>query len=619
MRTVSQARQRAGFFFGGLRRTQPLRIGVVFAVALFAGTVARAAELTIRADELGRPPSRERLDELHAAAQRGGWGVVEPGLRLAAISAYEREPGLAAPWFNLFRWAALWATPRRRAIEQWTKAIEAAGGGHANMANRYELKPGALGAEVSPELQRWLLGNLDFAQEFFATLSPQDQPVAVLGILQQVYADNPALFAEYASLALAIAVVYDVPPPPDWPHGQVSPLLLPRRLPLPVDAFRHWTQMDRAGVAAHRLRRLTAAELKFVVDTSTPFTELQWAQRNVTPPLAQLATAYTMVRYRNDRLTQSRFDWPLRSYSLETILREGGICVDQAYFAAQVGKARGVPTLLFRGAGLDGRHAWFGFLSPNGWVLDAGRYAEQKFVAGQARDPQTWREFTDHELLFLSERFRAAPLYRLSAIHADYAELYWRDGRLENALRAARESVNREPRNVRGWQVLVAVQTAAKLPVREQENTLREAMRALQRYPDLEREFGQQLTASLRQRGEVDQAGAEDLRLVRKFQEGRGDLSIQQVREMMLRSLQTDEVEGTIRVYRRLLDVHGRNAGIEFYDQVVVPVVEHLRRRGQVPAAREALERARRTLRVEKGQQLDREMAALAQRLRGAK
>ena len=41
--------------------------------------------------------------------------------------------------------------------------------------------------------------------------------------------------------------------------------------------------------------------------------------------------------------------------TLPLILQEGGLCVDQAYFAAMVGKAKGVPTLLFRGAGLDGR------------------------------------------------------------------------------------------------------------------------------------------------------------------------------------------------------------------------------------------------------------------------
>ena len=58
------------------------------------------------------------------------------------------------------------------------------------------------------------------------------------------------------------------------------------------------------------------------------------------------------------------------------------------------------------------------------WELDAGRYAEQRFVTGYARDPQTWGEFSDHELKFLSERFRDLPSFRQSRLHVNFAEVY---------------------------------------------------------------------------------------------------------------------------------------------------------------------------------------------------
>ncbi|MBA4136473.1 MAG: hypothetical protein C0518_04065 [Opitutus sp.] len=585
----------------------------VFSVAPFAH-----AQETIPFDELARPPSPARLDALVESAARGGWGKWSLTLRTAALEAYERDPATAAPWFYLFRWANLFATPRAKAIESWVAAIERAGGAHRNMAARYELPPGSLGGELSPVLQRWLIGHAAFSQEFFATISDQDHPIELLGILHKLQTANPALFADYASLALAIAVVYDVPPPPDWPHGQVSPALLPRKLPEPVDAFNHWTRLDRANVAAHKLRRLPASELKFVVDTSTPFAELTWAQRNVTPPITELAKAYDMIRYRQDRVESAKYSWPLANYRLETIQREGGICVDQAYFAVQVGKARGVPTLLFRGAGLDGRHAWFGFLSPHGWVMDAGRYAEQKYVAGLVRDPQTWRELTDHELLFLSERFRAGPLYQLSMIHAFFAAEYLREGNHAAALKAARESANRERRNLQAWNVLLAAQEAAGGDPRLREATLREAMMALQKYPDLEVAFGRQLIASLRQRGEASVADVEEQRLVRKHRVGRSDLSLLQAGEILQRSLRTEDLAGRVRTYRKLLETYGAGAGIDFFDKIVAPFVDHLRQAGQIPAAREALERARRTLRVEKGQQLDVELSRLAETLKVA-
>ena len=45
----------------------------------------------------------------------------------------------------------------------------------------------------------------------------------VFQILNDLHRRDPAKFKTYAHLALAIAVVYDLPPPPYWPHGQVPP------------------------------------------------------------------------------------------------------------------------------------------------------------------------------------------------------------------------------------------------------------------------------------------------------------------------------------------------------------------------------------------------------------
>ncbi|MBX3735198.1 MAG: hypothetical protein KF715_00785 [Candidatus Didemnitutus sp.] len=575
-----------------------------------------AQDVTIPAEELARPPSATRLDALVATAARDGWGRLAPGLRAAALAAYEREPASAGPWLLLYRWGELFGTPRRQALENWIKAIETAGGAHANMPLHYALPPGSLGGELKPELQRWLVGNAAFSQEFFATLSDQDNPIEVLAILQKIESANPGVFADYASLALAIAVVYDVPPPPDWPHGQVSATMLPRRLPEPTAAFDYWTKLDRANVAAHKLKRLPASELKFVVDTSTPFSELIWARQNVTPTLSELARAYDMIRYRKERVANNQFTWPGRDYSLQSILRDGGICVDQAYFAANVGKARGVPTLLFRGAGLDGRHAWFGFLSPTGWVMDAGRYAEQKFVTGLVRDPQTWRELTDHELAFISERFRQLPLFQLSELHASFALEFLRANNPAAALRAAREAVNRESRNLRGWQTLLSVQKVAGTDAREREGTLREAMRAFARYPDLESSFGRQLVASLRERGEGSLANVEEQRLARKYETIRSDLSYQQAGEILQRSLQSDDLATQFRTYQRLLETYGNGANIDFFDKIVRPFVESLRRRGEIASAMNAVDRARRTLRIPKGSQLEGELNQMAAELR---
>ncbi len=114
------------------------------------------------------------------------------------------------------------------------------------------------------------------------------------------------------NLALAIAVVYDVPAPPDWPHGQVSAVSFPRQLPAPADAFDWWIRQDQLDRTYHRLEQLGADDLKFVVDAAAPFSELEWSQKNIELPLSQLAKAYTMIPcYRADRADRQIYLWPI--------------------------------------------------------------------------------------------------------------------------------------------------------------------------------------------------------------------------------------------------------------------------------------------------------------------
>lgn len=574
----------------------------------------------IPAEEIGRAPAPARITALVDRAAAQGWGSVAPALRAAALQAYETNSGYVPAWYYLYRWADLLATPYNKAIQLWAAAVEKARVGHPNMASRYDYRPGSLSAQLSRELQVSLLGNVALAEEFFTLLSAVDNPSEVLAVLQKIHTAEPALFADYGSLALAIAVVYDVPPTPGWPHGQVSATLLPRQLPPPEQVFAHWAKLDRTGGTLQRLRRLPASELKFLVDIAVPFSELDWARKNVPQGLVDFAKAYDMVKYRKDRLEQGLFSWPGKDYRLASILVQGGICVDQAFFATTAGKAKGIPTLMFRGAGLDGRHAWFGYLDANQrWQLDCGRFAEQKFIVGLAFDPQTWGDINDHELGFIAERFRALPTYKLSVMHTAFAAEYLRDGKPEPALRAAREAVNRDRRNLAGWNVLLEAQAALSPDLRARESILRDAVLAFQKYPDLEIAFSRQLVAVLRERGETSVAVFEEQRLGKKYQATRGDLSIDQAAATVQRSMKEDDLATQIKVYNRVLETAGRGQTIDFYDKVVAPFIRHLVSRGQVPAALQCLDRARRTLRVDPGKQLDLEMTSQANRLKSGK
>lgn len=566
-------------------------------------------------------PTAQRIASVQAAAKREGWAPHAMVLRGAAMTAYEKDKLQAAEaWLNLYRWAKLLGQSENEFLPAWINAVQNARVGHGNMPTRYAPRSQPLGASLSPEVQAWALGNPAFSTEFFSVLASVDYVPRVFEILSELHKRDAAKFRTFASLALAIAVVYDVTPPPYWPHGQVTAQALPRVLPEPGAAFAWWVKQEQNGRLYHRVSKLGADELKFVVDVSAPFAELEWAQQVSDHPLSHLAGAYTMVRYRNDRIANNQPIWPARTYKLPEILAAGGICADQAYFATQVAKARGVPTLLFYGPGNDGRHAWFGYLDGNQkWKLDAGRYAEQKFVTGFARDPQTWREFTDHELQFLSERFRELPSFRQSRVHASFAEELLAQGKANAAASAARKAVSFEKRNQSAWETLLEAARREGKDAKTIESLLREAALAFQRFPDLEAAYATRVAESLRARGETSAAEAEVRRIAAKNRSVRGDLSVQQAREIVARAVASQALSEQVKAFNSVVDTYGRGAGMGFFDQVVGPFVEHLLGLKQKAEAAKAIERARRTLKVEPNSQLARELERLAGAVREGK
>lgn len=590
---------------------------LALSVFVLAGAAAQAqpAGAISEAEALGGP-TPARVASVGMAARSFGWPAQLAPLRAAAQTAYRADKLPAAEaWLHLYRWARLFGQDERAFVMQWIADVRAGHLAHANLPQDYNPAVRPLGEILTPELRARLMGDTTFSAEFFGLITPVDYLPRVFEILNELHRRDPARFVSHRSLAVAIALVYDMPPPPVWPHAQVSATSLPRRFAAPGDAFEWWIEQEKKGRLFHRLGALGADELKFVVDTVTPFVELAWSQQVADYPLGQLAKAYTMVRYRGDRAANGTGVWTGVHYRMHDILGQGGICVDQAYFAAQVGKARGVPTLLFQGHGNDGRHAWFGYLDSNRqWKLDAGRYKEQRFVTGYARDPQTWRELSDHELQFLSERFRELPSFKASQVHASFAADLLAQREAPAAAQAARRAVTLEKRNQQAWDALLAAAQMEGKPPAVLEGVLREAAAAFARYPDLEAAYLTRVAGSLRARGQEKEADAELRKLALKNRGSRGDLSVQQARDQLLRAIATKPLPEQVQTYNSVVDTYGRGAGMAFYDAVVVGFVEHLLAEGQKAEAQRAIERAKRALRIEDRSQLAEEMAALAKK-----
>lgn len=593
-----------------------LRPRLVLFLCVFALISQARADLSadLPDDWFTRPPTPERLKVVQTAAE-AGWTPLAGRIYQGSLRAYElKQEDSATAWYYVARWCDLLGKSQKASSEQWLRTMAQAKALHSSIdqVKIQALPDKPLARLLTPETITWLLGDREFTESFFGLLSDHDLPAGVFIVLQMLRNDDVARVMNYRQLALAIALVYDTPPPPQWPHWQVTPEVLPRRLPLPAEAFRFLTGADQSGRTLQKLSTLGATELKFLVDLSAGFPELAWAQQSVKFPLVDLAKSYEAVRYRQDRIEAKDYVWKGEKYDLPTIYKEGGICVDQAYFASQAGKARGVPTLLFSGAGRDGRHAWFGYLGAGRkWILDAGRYADQQFVTGVAIDPQTWTELSDHELSFLSEGFHRLSSYRLSLQHQVFAALYLTLGNKTAAAAAARKAVNAERRNAGAWTLLL--QANAEAPVSTREALLREAALAFQRYPDLNGAFVQALAASMRERGAVAAAEFEERSLVRRGQtKGRTDVGVEQAVKVMDAAPKTEAV----RVYRQVLQQYGAGGGMDFYDKVTRPLLEQLISDNQRGEAMKVIAYTRAGLKPAFRSQLDVELTEMADKMK---
>lgn len=354
-----------------------------------------------------------------------------------------------------------------------------------------------------------LIDNESFTKLLFETWQPSDDFSKVLDVLSRLKAHDPVAWENHPALSIAIAVVRDSPPPGLWPHGQVPRECLPGSAPSAEEVFSDWARASDERRLLTDLRTLHPSQLKFVVDGFLPLDEVRWARKNIRLTRSRFENAFFQIRYRNERIDRREYDWPGGTpYTLENIRKSGGICVDQAHYAAQAGKALGLPTLFFTGQGPDGGHAWFGFLeSPNRWNLEAGRYSRGDYPTGTALDPQTWQPINDHELELLASATRRSREFGFSESALAAARILAAGGEQGRASELVDIALELCDANPAAWSM-----RAEALAVSGANATVRRAhhANAARRFassPDLRIPHQQELARLLREDGQIDEAG----------------------------------------------------------------------------------------------------------------
>ncbi len=234
---------------------------------------------------------------------------------------------------------------------------------------------------------RTLREHEPLASALSRALDPEHDDIAkVYALVCRLGEERRAMLGRFGELGAAVALVHDEPP--SFERARASDALR---------VFDYFTTVsDRAPVSA---TRLPVELLVFVVDTPADADELWWAL-NRYPNERRPGKKFFEINYDSDNFKRNK---PLKldahDFTLQSILKVGGVCRHQAYYASQVSKALGIPSVIDSARGAGTGHAWVGYLdttaSPPRWNFDEGRYTEYKGLMGNVRHPQTRRDTPD--------------------------------------------------------------------------------------------------------------------------------------------------------------------------------------------------------------------------------
>jgi hypothetical protein len=281
----------------------------------------------------------------------------------------------------------------------------------ADLARRLinQLQP--LEPATRTDLLKYLRAHDELANALAFAAKDGNNIKGVYTLLDRLRHERPAQVVEFANLTAAICVVRDRPLVRKINENTTTAAD-------PVDVFDFYVSHESQMFFG--LRGIPVDLLVYVVDTTATINDMNWA-----------LTKYAGTRNVGELFFKIDYDYDyfegkapkrvtVEGYSLPNILKFGGVCADQAYFATTVGKAIGVPTAYTTGASAESSHAWVGFLQMQGrtarWNFNSGRYEAFQGVRGNVADPQSNKRIADSYVSLLAESIGASAVARQNAV-----------------------------------------------------------------------------------------------------------------------------------------------------------------------------------------------------------
>ena len=266
---------------------------------------------------------------------------------------------------------------------------------HAMVACKYLAELEGQSDAANPQLAQWLLDHQEVRLPLFRALADVDSPEEALNQFAELQATEPEKVLEYPNLAVAFATAGTLRYYKKQPNAASM-----------VESFKYYTDSKRRF--RYDLKKMPYELSRYLADTRLSIAERDWATKKYFR-MTDLGPVYFHVKYDDDHyLKKMPKKIEALDFTLPNLLKVGGVCIEQAYYASEVAKALGVPAAIVYGKGESGiGHAWFTYFQLNpastsaSWSGGAGRYQSQLYFTGDVYNPATGKRILDTELVLV--------------------------------------------------------------------------------------------------------------------------------------------------------------------------------------------------------------------------
>ncbi|MBE6412925.1 MAG: hypothetical protein E7035_00040 [Verrucomicrobiaceae bacterium] len=433
---------------------------------------------------------------------------------------------------------------------------------------------GREGEKMPIELKRIFIENIPVFFDFYESLTKYDSLSNACDVATQLFINQPAQAKKYFRATLALALIYDVSLPPNWPRCNVVDE--PTQVSMPQEIFLYLTL--HADKLAFDLNKLSIAELIHVMGLCGPLPELEKVfVENI--KLREIENVQTSIKTDSSRARGAKSkDWDTtkNDFTLENIKRLGATPYEKTFYAWRLANANGIPCLFFNDSVRSTKFAWLAYMNGAGtWKFDVFRDPASKMLFGAPLNPQTWKPITMFDLHRLVKREHITEKSAQSIVLYRLAQLLSDAGKYALARDFAKKALEENPLNWRAYSLLIPSMARCGASSKELDEVYRQSFEAFKDFPEQSTKMLNLYRDNLIARKKAKEADTlfhNAMKPINRANPGLVAVLYGDVLEDMLSRAKSDSE--ALSVFKNVMR-YSSKAPVQFYDYVAKPSIEY--------------------------------------------